>query len=176
MSPNWGDPPKLLVCVWIHGEVWGLDPVLGLNTSVLKVLKKYTPGSSNIAGSKMDPDWRCISLKNDGVFHCCVSLPEGIIAWNRITSCLYEIRFIRSSLASFKRENVLMFAEKFHIWLHYLFVWCSIVNTWIILTAYTSIDACLTQYMILYNTESLSFLTTLPGTCARSIKAWWVAA
>ena len=36
----------------------------------------YTPGSSNIAGWKMDP-LKMYFLLNMGIFHCYVRLPEG---------------------------------------------------------------------------------------------------
>ena len=41
--------------------------------------KCYTPGSSNTAGWKMDPDWRCISYRKWGYSSqlCYSSLPEG---------------------------------------------------------------------------------------------------
>ena len=40
--------------------------------------RTYTPGSTNIAGWKMYPDWRCIYfLLEMVIFHVYVSLPEG---------------------------------------------------------------------------------------------------
>ena len=53
------------------------DRVLGSKKINVKI---YTPGSSNIAGWKMDPDWRCMNpVKNRDIPASYVSLPEGIL-------------------------------------------------------------------------------------------------
>ena len=60
----------------------------GIRSFVYPQNSRYTPGSTNIAGWKMDPDWRCISFKKWGysiAMLVCQRVRSWIL-WNQLSN------------------------------------------------------------------------------------------